>query len=93
MYHFIWTYNWAMPFPLVCLLSENQRRNINWQDTVSDFIIDNHWNLDRLNAYLDQSIVRIIIGIPIPLSHSSDEFIWAPLLAENFLLNCYMDSM
>lgn len=81
-----WTYNWAIPLPLVCLLSENQRSNINWQDTISDFIIDNHWNLEKLNAYLDHSIVRTITGISIPLSQYSDEFIWDPSASRIFFI-------
>lgn len=46
--------------------------------------MDNRWNLDKLNACLDHSIVQIITSITIPLSHSSDEFIWGPSASGKF---------
>ena len=53
-----WTFNWVYPFPLLNLLTDHQRDNIDWNSTISDFIQNNEWNITKLASVIDNDTVR-----------------------------------
>lgn len=56
-----WTFNWVCPFPLINLIPENLRTNIDWNINVSDFITNKNWDRDKLLSLIDQEIVKQIM--------------------------------
>ncbi|KAL6190194.1 hypothetical protein ACLB2K_036592 [Fragaria x ananassa] len=73
-----WTFNWVLEFPLIDLIPEQNRNNVNIDECVCDYIIDGKWNRAKLSSILENEVVKEIMGIPIPVNHSEDEFIWGP---------------
>lgn len=43
-----------------------------------DYILNGCWNISKLNHVLTPDVVNHILGIPLPASSISDEFVWGP---------------
>ncbi|KAL6134561.1 hypothetical protein ACLB2K_066792 [Fragaria x ananassa] len=62
------------------------RHNVNLDEKVSDYIVNNAWNIPKLRCYLNDNIIKEIIGIPIPSIPTNDEFVWGYTTHGNFSL-------
>ncbi|KAL6213540.1 hypothetical protein ACLB2K_012987 [Fragaria x ananassa] len=71
-----WTFSWVLPFPLIYLIDDIRSANIDWNESVADYISNKVWNRDKLLTVLDMNIVDQICGIPIPKNNQADSFVW-----------------
>ncbi|KAL6216654.1 hypothetical protein ACLB2K_009875 [Fragaria x ananassa] len=70
-----WSINWVFDHPLGELIPTHVRNNINLDELVSDYFNENGWNSTvKLRSFLDENIVKEILGVPIPTNPSADEF-------------------
>ncbi|CAL8151811.1 unnamed protein product [Prunus armeniaca] len=68
-----WTTNWVFPFPLLDLIPEFLRHNLNLNARVANFIQNHAWQRDKLLQVIDEDILDQILSIPLPLSALHDK--------------------
>ncbi|CAL2254759.1 unnamed protein product [Prunus armeniaca] len=73
-----WTANWVFPFPLLDLIPEFLRHNLNLNARVANFIQNQAWQRDKLLQVIDEDILDQILSIPLPLSPLHDKLVWGP---------------
>ncbi|VVA28953.1 PREDICTED: ribonuclease [Prunus dulcis] len=75
---FFWTENWVFPFPILDLIPDSMRNNLNLNAKVANFIQNQTWQRDRLLQEVDEDILEEILIIPLHLSPLQDALIWGP---------------
>ncbi|XP_024156005.1 uncharacterized protein LOC112163988 [Rosa chinensis] len=51
-----WTFNWICDFPLIHLVDDTSRASIDLDESVSDYLVNGVWNIEKLSHYLESSI-------------------------------------
>ncbi|XP_062021441.1 uncharacterized protein LOC133738016 [Rosa rugosa] len=58
------------------LVDATSRASIDLDESVSDYLVNGVWNIEKLSQYLESSIVRDISFVNLPFSDKEDEFVW-----------------